>query len=324
MHTYREFTTTPANLWNDLREAVLTSSEWSNPSGTLLCASANNGAQMNFDLVGGASIASNRIAATFWRSRNPATGVLGNSLPRELHWSRATDATLTLNSPIHVRVAAGGGLFYLDIEGPREGEAGASAGSLRNYLFAAPIQPYFDQDQPAVAVGAAMSTSDNRLTYPMGRVHVSVNRANILAWVSGKIFTLSVPGYDAGPANHSKWQPFAAGDGYTYLFPWVVVEDIDGIRGRLSDLYYGGVDKAQSDSVAGFTAGQVLGYRGGTYKLLRPMRNDGVQAQGGSFGYYAASGGRDQSPLVAARTTNQGITWGDVESLTWDQMAAAV
>lgn len=304
--TYSEFTTTPAGVVAAVKAAILASSNWSNPTGQVVQATAQNGATMALDLVGGGAADNQRIRTLAWRLFSGGVGT--HSVQRSLYWNRTAGASTTT---LRCRVAAGNTLLYIEIEGPRGGEASADSvtfGSYRQCIFLAQITPYLGSDTiPAIAFGGSSAyqgyesiagTSPNSAV-----VYVSRNQADTTSWVSARLSTLQHPVWQLAAPSHQQRQ--LAADGSLYLAPYVVFEDSAGIRGRLTDLFFAGWNSSDDTLVTGNLAdGMPLSYGGNTYKVTVPYRTDSTgNAQCfGSLGTVGNTGSGLRSPLVAVRS----------------------
>jgi hypothetical protein len=310
--TYAEFDTTIVNVVADLKTKILVSSDYSNPSGQVLKATTPLGATIAVDLVGGGAVDTQALRPTFWRLwSGSGTDALAG---RFLYWKRSAGGTTA--NPLHCKVAAGPTLLYIEIEGPRFNEAGAdsvSYGSLRQCLCVAQLTPYFAGDAvPAVAVLGSTATSlfnSPISSDPRSMVcNVSMNAANTAPWVTAFALTLAQP----ASQQIGGWQTplMASGDGNAYLAPWVIFEQLAGIRGRLSDVFYAGWYGANlvnaGDTPAVLQPSDVVSYGGNSYRMCAPYKSDGSNSgySGGSFGmpYNLSPATNQHSPMVAVRS----------------------
>jgi hypothetical protein len=152
--SYQEFSTTPAGVVAAVKAAILTSSNWSNPTGQVVQCTAQNSATMALDLVGGGAADNQRLRTMAYRLFSGGVGT--NGIQRSLYWNRTAGNAA---EPLRCRIAAGNTLLYIEIEGGRAGEIGAdsaSAGSYRSCIFLAQITPYFGADTiPSIAFGGS-------------------------------------------------------------------------------------------------------------------------------------------------------------------------
>ena len=309
--TYSVFDTTPANLVADLKAKILLSSDWSNPNANVLKATTPLGGQMVIDLAGSAAPTTQGwVGPYFYRTYSGTTGVdpLSNY---GLFW-KAINSGATTTVPLHVTVVAGNTLLWIQVEGPRAGEAFADTvfGSMKNTVALAQITPYFAGDtNPAVAfMGNGHNPIADTLAINFQGTYTRVNQNSIATqpWVTAHLMGLCFP------QDVQQWAtvlPQRGLDGTYYLSPYVVFEHVAGIRGRLTDIYFAGQNRSDNGSdlfQQGHVPGDVLTIGGNTYTLMTTSR--GTQTNtwntGGAFGYYTNSSASDygRSPLVAVRT----------------------
>lgn len=313
--TYQEFDTTASALVADLKTKILLSSDYSNPTGNVVVATTPLGAKIAVKLD---DITPTVTKAGFAPYRG-WSGVTGTDIlqGRYTYYKRSSGGT-TAGTPLHVRVSAGTTLLYIDIEGPRASETNtdsATYGSYRNVFAVSQITPYFTTTPldsiPAVALIASSAYTGNdsvNMSALSTLTHISRNMADTSSWVEGHLEVLSFPQWGI-TGNGSSWtrQRYAA-DGNTYMSPFVVSEHIAGLRGRLTDLFFGGwntpIVQSVPDPNNGLSAGDFVSVGGNTYKMLAPHRTDNSASAhaGGSFGYYNNYQNQSVSPLVAVRT----------------------
>jgi hypothetical protein len=305
MATYfAEFQTSPTNLAADLRTQVLNSTDWSRPnSGTypnLVKATTTDGAQMcvQFD---DAAATSSQAQFGVYRTHDGTTGV--DKQTRYMRYYRGTGNT-AMN--LYVTLSAGKEHLYISIEGPRPGDTyteNAAFGGYRHAFCLAAITPYHGGDtvdSVALIGSTATGSSALRMANNLKGVAVSRNQGDTSSWVTAQLLSLTQVDYmlDWG----GQYQPLAKGDGNRYLFPYVVVENQDGIRGRLKSIFYGGLNFSLGYT-GGFSQGEVVNYSSADYKLVAPYKTDGGSndRSGGAFGTADNYGTLtfDRSPLVA-------------------------
>ena len=303
---YSEFTTTPAGVVAAVKAAVLTSSNWSNPTGQVLQCTAQNGATMALDLVGGGAADNQRLRTTAYRLFSGGVGT--NGVNRTFYWNRLGNAT---TSTLRCRVSAGNTLLYIEIEGPRAGEANADSntqGSYRQCVFLSQITPYLGSDSiPSICFGGTGSYHGYEGVsgvLPNSTVaYVSRNQFDSASWVNARLHTLQVP--VAQTATQMFCQRQLAGDGTLYLTPYVVFEDTAGIRGRLTDLFFAGWSGSDDSFVNQNTAdGMPVSYGGNTYKITTPYRSDGTGSAHcyGTLAVLSNASTPSRSPLIAVRS----------------------
>lgn len=305
-HVYSEFDSTPATIIADIKTKILLSSDWSNPTGQTVSCTAANGAQMALDLIGGGAADNTRIRPKAWRVFAAGTGTDG--WQRSLYWTNASNATTT---PLHCKVAAGNTLLYIEIEGPRGGELNndnVTWGSIKQSVWLAQMTAYLTADvTPAIVFGGSSSYNGSEGangTNPASYVcHVSRNQAANLAWVPARLWTLN-PVFMATSVTYHAYQPVAS-DGNVMLFPFVVMEDVAGYRGRLTDVFYAGSNNSFGDTLSNLTIGQDVTYGGNTYRVTAPYKSNGNNNQNsyGPFGIVTNQNASNSviSPLIAVR-----------------------
>jgi len=310
---YSEFDTTPANLVADLKAKILTSSDYSNPTANIVKATTPLGAVIAMDLNTVAP-STTTFQPTVYRNWTGGAGTGVDPLSGRLIMYKR-NATGSTSNILHVRVAAGSTLLYIDIEGPRQYEANADSGnygSIRQCVCLSEMTPYFSgaiDPVPAVVLGGSTSYQgvvNSSASQPATVVNVSRDAGNQTSWVQGHLGALTFPSM----INSYNWHnPSTALDGSDYLSPYVVFEDVAGMRGRLTDVFFAGwysnVVNNSSDTVRGFTQGDTVSYGGKSYKILAPYKSESSTYQGGSFGVTIGNNGSTymSSPLIAVRTS---------------------
>lgn len=265
--SYTAFDSTPATLVADLKTNILLSTDWANITGQIVKATTTRGAQMVIDLN---DAAPDNVRAQFgvYRTHNGTTGT--DKVVRYITYKQGGGAS---SEPLHCQVAAWKEGIFIAIEGPRGGEAQADDstwGSFKQCIVLCDIVPYFGGDTiPAVACIGHVTQNRQDST---GYLTVSRNQLDTGSNVPARLASLSPPVAPTSSFNiTSALQPVAKGDGNYYLWPYVVVEVTDGIRGRLNMLFFAGFDKTAVQTVApepNPMAGQVVTYGGNTYRLV--------------------------------------------------------
>ena len=307
---YSEFDSLPSTLVADLKAKILLSSDYSNPTANVVKATTPLGATIAVDLNGVAP--TNQVFSPIpWRTWGTTTGT--DSYTGRYVWFKRVNSGTTTTNPIHVRVAAGNTLLYVDIEGPRAGEANLDTnnyGSYRNCFALAQITPYMSADTiPAVALlgGSAYNGYASASALVSSSItNVSRNQADSASCVTAYLGCLNLPNtMQYGGFNYTQ----VASDGSTYLSPYVVFENVAGIRGRLTDVFYTGLQGQISNngydlSNPTLAQGDSVTYGGNTYKVLAPYRTDGSGNADtyGSFGSVRNYVNWFHSPLIAVRT----------------------
>ena len=244
---------------------------------------APNGAELVVDL--GVSVASTvRASIQTYRSFDTGTGIASDPLGRRhISW-RSTGGAIT--DTLHCEISAGPGHLYISIEGPRAGETNASDanGSPRTPFAISEIVPYFPTgDVPVVCVVGSISTA---VTTPTYHVSISRNRADTLSWVAARLGSIQpvVNGGSAGSSGMSMGlKRRAAGDGKDYLWPYIVSELTDGLRGRLKHFHYAGPGWANTTTEEVTSAGERYTYNAVNYVTTFPYRAAGTNVEG-AFG----------------------------------------
>lgn len=302
---YAEFDTTQTNLLADLRTHILTSTDWTRPNATgkpsLYKATTTRGAEMIFDLEDSA-LDTYRMNMAVWRTHDGTAGT-GQSL-RWLYWRPSAGAS---TNPLHCIVSVSKEHVFISVEGPRANESGAvnsTYGSERNYFWMSDVVPYFGSDTvPVVAAGGQMaSTTYASVSNGSHELNVSRNAAGLTTWPKAKLLTPSFPSvYGSETVNATR---SAKADNQVYLFPYVVFEDADGMRGRLSSFFFAGLSHSDSD-VTPPAIGSKVQYQGSWYKLLAVSKGNGSSSSSSivNWGQFGAalntSSNPFRSPIVA-------------------------
>lgn len=290
--SYREFDTTPAAAVADIKAAILTSTDWAQVGAANVVRNiAPNGAQLAVDLADAAATAM-RLQLGVYRTHDGTTGV--DKVLRYVQWRNAGGAT---TDPLHCVVSAGPGHLYLSVEGPRSGEPNAvsTQGSGKQVLALCEVLPYFTGGAAAVAcIGqlAGNAAGGDR------DMHVSRNHGNTLSWVPAKLASLNFP--NAG--NNTAWTPpgltrRSVIDGNDYLWPYVVVESGDGLRGRLKQIHYVGPSAPTGGEQAAMP-GERFTFGGVNYIAVEPYRGHSGSVNFGALGA-ANNGNASIGPIVA-------------------------
>lgn len=240
----------------------------------LLKATTTRGADMIVDLAGGVPVL-NGILPTFYRAHDGVTGT--DPTQRYCFW-RSNATSSALSNPVHVVVSASKEHLFVSIEGPRAWETGATStvyGSAKQYFFLADLVPYFAADTlPVVVLGAQMNvTPQSAVTTNSHIASVSRNAANTSSWVSARVATLSY--LDAGTTDVFGVKRECSIDGNTYMFPFVVIQDTEGVRGRLNNLFYAGNNSPTPANDITASVGDKSTFDGRTYKTVTVNNSDG-------------------------------------------------
>jgi len=285
---YTEFDCLGTDLMTNLTSAILASGDWSRPNSgslpTLFTATTTRGAQMALDLNTTAFTVS-LINATFYRSHDGTTAVDG--VTRFLRHKTGATGSLAANT-YHGIVSAGKEHLFISVEGPRIGEANpdsATVGSNRMYFFMSDLVPYFPADTTPtiVSFGAtANAAGATWLTHGMAWAHR--NGANTTSWQPGKVISLDWPnGNSASLHLNSRLEASLDGDDQQH-WPYLYVDNTEGLRGRLSSFFYLGYNYATTLDVPVPQEGQIVTIDGLQYKALAVHKGDANVNTYGAFG----------------------------------------
>jgi hypothetical protein len=296
---FYQFDSTPANVVADIKTNILLSSDWSNPAGQRVLCTTTRGADMCVDLADSAATATGMTLAAY------RTSGLADKTNRYIAWRGSGGAT---SDTVHVMLSVGKEHLFIAVEGPRAGETNAVSatnGSCRQPFFIGDIVPYFAADTVATVLLIGQTVSATSI-YGTGKCHVGRNQANSSSWVQAKLATLCFPACDLTSSTVS-WLSanHLASDGNTYLWPYVVIEDTAGMRGRVSKCFFlggnGGI--AGSDGFDNFTptfAKYTIGSE--TFIAIPPQRGGALitpNVTRTAFGSSNNSTAADMGPLIA-------------------------
>lgn len=274
--SYTEFSTTPTNLTADLKTNILLCSDYSNPTANIVKSTTTRGAEIVLDLAKSAAT-SIRLGVSAWRvwtGSGPGSGT-DESATRYLTWRTSGGAT---SDTLYCVVSASKEHLFISVEGPRAGDTNAissTTGSATQTLYLGDLVPYHAGDtEPTVAfVCYDSQTLSQNTTYT---ILVGRDQGDTRSWTPATLATVQLPSHATvtQPLQH-----YAKGDGKTYLFPWLVFEHADGLRGRLAEVFSGGWtwnSTAPSTSPAGLAADLEVTYDSKTYKTVRAWRSPGT------------------------------------------------
>jgi hypothetical protein len=304
---YEEYTTTPANWVADTKAKIDTSTDWSNITGDIMKATTTRGAEMVINLNKAAPV-NNYATVAVWRTHDGSSGTF--EVTRYLHWRNSAGGT-TANT-LHCTVSASKEHLVLQVEGPYGTETNydnIDTGSKRSTLVIADIVPYHAGDTvPAVAMFANTSTTQSAAA---GNAQIAVSRdqGDANSWVPAAIGTVH-PIISAEQTNATHmFQHVAKGDGKTYLFPYVVIENQDGMRGRLNNVYWAGWSKANvnisASEAPGLSDGDIVTYSSADYMIRKSSKSVQLGSSGTTspFGGAPASSSYEPAPLMAIKMT---------------------
>lgn len=300
------YDTTPANWVADTKAQITTSTDWSNITANIVKATTTRGAEMVLDLNKAAPV-NNYATVAFWRTHNGTTGT--DEITRYLHWKYTSGGTTS--NTLHCMVSASKEHLILQVEGPYSTESNTDnveSGSKRNTLVIADIVPYHGGDTQAsvfawsnISTGSSASSGN---TYGM----VSRNQGNTASWVPATIQSVQpLVSHDvAAGTMPATVQHVAKGDGKTYLFPYVVNENQDGLRGRLANMFWAGWSRQSvSQEGGGLVEGSTVTYSSADY-LIRKFTKALVVSSSQTyspFGSVTAGSPYTYEPLIAVKKT---------------------
>ncbi len=241
--------------------------------GSYCKATTTRGAQMVIDLADAAASATT-LKFGIYRTHDGTTAV--DKVNRYINTRTSGGAT---SDTWHTRVSAGKEHLYLDVEGPRAGEINpvdTTAGSMRQALFLGDVVPYHSSDTIATVILLGNTLSAGAFTDVT--VNVGRNQGNTSSWVTAQLASLHPPASFANgiaatsPNPPGGVQRLAAGDSKTYMFPYVIFEATDGLRGRISKAFFTGFNDTGSGSTGDLLPSLYsrLTYGSDTFILLNP------------------------------------------------------
>lgn len=244
---------------------------------TILKATTTRGAQMVIDLADTHPTLA-VLGVGFYRSH---TGVAGGGVDRLSRYvpfrTNVTGATFTM--PLHVTLSVSKEHLYFSIEGPRATEPGTSStvyGGVKTYCFLADLVPYHAADtSPTVVAYAAVTATPSASTGAQNHLaYISRNFANSASWDTCRLASLSFVGVQS--LDTVKLTRQCSIDGNFYVFPFVVLSETEGIRGRLGGFFFGGTNAPTPTFDEPTPVGDTITYGGQTYRLTATDKNDGT------------------------------------------------
>jgi hypothetical protein len=302
--SYTEFTTTPTNLTADLKTNILLSSDWSNPTSNIVKATTTRGADLVVDLAKSAATAI-RLGLSTWRSwtGSPGSGT-DESSGWFLTWRNSGGAT---TDTLYCIVSASKEHLFISVEGPKAGDTNAissTTGSATSTFYIGDLVPYHGGDTVATAVvvpynSATLAGNTSQFAY------VARDQGNSRSWVPAIIASVTVPNI-AG--NATMMQHYAKGDGKQYVFPVLVFEQSDGLRGRLADCFWAGfengINTITNQALPGLAPDMEFTYDSKTYKVVRAYKFPGASSSDVFIMPWYTSSSTTQAPspgLLAVR-----------------------
>lgn len=269
---------------------------------SLLKSTTTSGAEIVMDIAG-ADRASNYLEYIMFVSHTGSTYTSGTGMSGRRRVIYSTGAQATGNT-LHVTLSLSKEHIFLSIEGPRAGETGATNvtyGSVRNYMFACDLIPYHDEDNEPCIATWPLSTHDTSPDISEGihRGAVSVNSTDTSVWIPCRFPTITLPHFASGAATNV--QNLSTIDGNMYMWPYLVVQDDEGLRGRLSSFFFVGANRVTVVFDSPSNVGEFFEQDGVIYKTLEVHKGDSTQPAGGGFGVFSAgsAAGAYYSPVVA-------------------------
>lgn len=250
----------------------------------VLQATTSRGVKMIVDLRANPS-SNHYMAGSFYRDFGASVSSWTDRSDWWLYW-KASSGTAAM--PLHVTLSASTEHLFLAVEGPRAHEASPVStqyGSGRQYIFMCDLVPYHAGDTVAAIVAGAptnLNAATPSYTNNSHQVVISRNAANNTSWATGRLGTIAF----ATAANTDMYplQRNCTIDGNTYLWPYVVVDNNEGPRGRLALLYNAGLtDVTYPGDYPDPVATQVT-YAGRTFKLFAINKGDGTNNAWGPLG----------------------------------------
>lgn len=298
--TYSEFTTTPSGLVAALKSAITASADWSNITGDIVKAVTTRGAQLVVNLNKSA-VSSAHQPISMWRTHDGSTGV-DELTPYYLKWRSSGGAT---SDTLYVTVSASKEHLTIVVEGPRAGDTNATDatnGSPSMVFHIGDLVPYHAGDTIPVACAVPWNnTSFSQAVQAFA--YTSRNMGDNRSW--NPAILLSVCGVSMNTSYRGS-QPLAAGDGNIYLWPWIVVEQADGLRGRLADIFFGGFSGGglsnNNPMVGALAPGMEITYDSKTYKLFDAAKNISGTSQQYHPPWLQTSSAFSDRALIAVRS----------------------
>jgi hypothetical protein len=299
---FGEWDSTPTTILADLKSRILNSSDWANiagGTGSVMSATTTRGAQMAVDLAD-AAVSSRQLQIGVYRTYS-GTGT--DKLVRYLCWKDGGTATMT--DVIHCMLSVGKDHLFIALEGPRPGEVNAQSvadGTPRQCFFLGDLVPYVAGEPNPVVV--LLANTSNASTQTTELVWVSRNRANTSSWVPARLVSLCQPNVNTNAAFVSPIR-YCQADGNTYIWPYVVIEEVAGLRGRLGKAFLVGWYTQSIGQTAADAPPAVytrVTYNAETYIYVQPHRQlggAGIQSRS-ALGWSNYSGA--PSPIIAVPT----------------------
>lgn len=300
---YRTITSIPSGtqiLMDTTWGAVYASGAVLRTRNTVLKSTSDRGAELIVDLEGGDATTVGKLGLAVYRQWTTGTTPSGamDAKTYLLYWKVTATGTMTM--PIHVTLSVGKNHLFIGAEGPRGHETGTqniTYGSARNYFALCDLIPYHAADAVPAAIAVGVNTAVPSTGSNSHQVYVSRDAANTVSWTSGRLASLDWP--TLGTTDVVTLNRDCTIDGKTYLFPYVMASEREGLRGRLSSFYYCGTTAPTPLTDLPEAVGSKVTYDGIVYKLLAVNKGDGTNNTWGPFGTSANSGAVTRSTVVA-------------------------
>jgi hypothetical protein len=252
---------------------------------TVLQCTTTRGAKMIVNLQAGRAD-THWMTGSFYRDyTGTAPGGWVDRQDWQLFWK---SAAATNTAILHVMVSASANHLFVSIEGPRAHEPSTTSvtyGSQRHYFFLSDLVPYHAADTSPVVVGGAPTTATAAASSWTGGSHqgwISRNYANSASWTPCKLASLNVP--TVFTAEVFSLQRTCTIDGNNYLFPYVVFDLAEGIRGRLAAPFYAGPTDVSPTNDFPETIGQQVTFDSKKWRIVAANKGDGTTATWGPLG----------------------------------------
>lgn len=258
---------------------------------TVLKSTSDNGTELILDLEG--DLQTNYMSVQTYRQwTGTAPGGFTDAKQSWVYW-KGSAGTLTM--PIHVVLSVGKNHLFFSIEGPRANEASTTSniyGSIKNYFALSELTKYHAGDtvtNPAISIGVPTAIITATVNSGAHQVGISRDAADTLSWGVGRLATLDWP--TIGTTDVVSMNRQCTIDGNTYLLPYVMFSENEGIRGRLTNFFFANTNAPTPATDYPDNIGHRVSYGGIVYKLLAINKGDGTVGAWGPFGSVNNSSG---------------------------------
>lgn len=266
----------------------------------VLRSTSDRGANLIIDLEAGSWDAStaNYLGLAAYRTYTGTAPGGYTDVQRHLQYWKAGAGTLTM--PVHVTLSAGKNHLFISLEGPRPTEASTASttyGSLKTYWSISDLIPYHAEDTVPAAVVAAVASYNSSVSSNHHVAQISRDSTDTYSWTNGRLASLDWPTvYTTDIVTMPRTCTI---DGNTYLFPYVVFSEAEGLRGRLSSFFYCGTNAPSPLLDIPEPVGAKVTMDGIVYKLLAVSKGDGSFYIWGPFGSTLNTTAITRSVIVA-------------------------